>query len=292
MIIERFATYAGADPRRAPAALALAGYVEHAFGAWHVRGGLYEIVRALARRLESLGGELRTETPVRRIVVEQERATAVDTEGETIACQAVVANVDALALDRDLLGRPGADHGERSLSGFALLLGVEDSHPDLAHHNIFFPHGYDAEFDDVFRARRPVRDPVLYVSVSSRTDPRESPDGENWFVLVNAPSLGGAADWDAYEHHVLDRLAARGLEPTVAHHAHRSPADLERETGAPGGAIYGRAPHGRLGSLKRPGNVPRAPRGLYLVGGTTHPGGGLPLVVLSARIVAREIGPA
>ena len=84
----------------------------------------------------------------------------------------------------------------------------------------------------------------------------------------------------------------RGLEPAIAHRAQRSPADLERETGAPGGAIYGRAPHGRLGSLKRPGNFPRAPGGLYLVGGTTHPGGGLPLVVLSARIVAREIGPA
>jgi phytoene desaturase len=293
MIIERFATYAGADPRRAPAALALAGYVEHAHGAWHVRGGLYEIVRALARRLESLGGELRTNARVGRIGVEGGRATAVETEGETIPCDAVVANVDALALHRDLLGRPRSDPGERSLSGFALMLCVEDAHPDLVHHNILFPADYDAEFDDVFRARRPVRDPTLYLGVSSKTDPDEAAEGgENWFVLVNAPSVGAGADWDAYERHVLDRLVVRGLEPAIAHRAQRSPADLERETGAPGGAIYGRAPHGRLGSLKRPGNFPRAPGGLYLVGGTTHPGGGLPLVVLSARIVAKEVGTA
>src|SRR5205814_4436824 len=95
MLIERFATYAGADPRRAPAALALAGYVEHAFGAWHPRGGLYTLVRALARRLEALGGELRTRTPVQRIALEGGRATAVETERDMIRCNAVVANVDA-----------------------------------------------------------------------------------------------------------------------------------------------------------------------------------------------------
>ncbi len=292
MVIERFATYAGGDPRRAPAALALAGYVEHAFGAWHVRGGLYQIVGALARRLQSLGGELRTDTRARRIAVERGHVTAVETDGETVACGAIVADNDAAALRRDLLGEPdrGKRAGERSLSGFALMLAVEGDHPGLAHHNILFPADYDAEFDDVFRARRPVRDPTLYVGVSSKTEPADAAEGENWFVLVNAPSIGGGADWDAYEAHVLERLAARGLRPDVAARARRSPADLERETGAPGGAIYGRAPHGRLGSLKRPGNVSRAPRGLYLVGGTTHPGGGLPLVVLSARIVAREIG--
>jgi phytoene desaturase len=290
MIIERFATYAGADPRRAPAALALAGYVEHAFGAWHVRGGLYEIVEALARRLRSLGGDLRMGAPVRRIAVGGGRVTGVETDAETIACDVVVANADAATVRRDLLGEPEAAAGERSLSGFALMLAVEGTQPELAHHTILFPSDYDAEFDDVFRARRPVRDPTLYVSVSSRTDPDEAKRGETWFVLVNAPSIGANADWDAYESRVLERLAARGLHADAVARGHRSPADLERETGAPGGAIYGRAPHGRLGSLRRPGNVARVPRGLYLVGGTTHPGGGLPLVVLSAAIVAREIG--
>jgi phytoene dehydrogenase-like protein len=142
----------------------------------------------------------------------------------------------------------------------------------------------------VFVHRRPVRDPTIYISASCATDPSEAPpDGENWFVLVNAPAVGGAADWDAAEERLIDALGVRGR---IVTRVQRSPADLERETGAVGGAIYGEAPHGRLGTLRRPGNAVRGMRGLWLVGGTTHPGGGLPLVMLSGALVAREIGPA
>jgi phytoene desaturase len=296
MLIERFATYAGGEPRRAPAALALAGYVEHAFGAWHVRGGLYAIVEALARRLESLGGELRLATPARGIELSGGRVTAVATDAAQLSCDLVVCDADAQALHDDLLPTlRGARGSERSLSGCALMLGLRGSTPELAHHTVLFPADYGAEFDDIFRARRPVRDPTIYVSASCVTDSAEAPPGcENWFLLVNAPALGDGADWDACEQLVLEHLAARWLDvrDRIEVRARRSPADLERETGAPGGAIYGAAPHGRLVSLRRPGNISRAARGLYLVGGTTHPGGGLPLVVLSARIVADEIGRA
>ena len=300
LIVERAATYAGADPRRAPAALAVAGYVEHAFGAWHVRGGMYALVEALVRRLEALGGELRLDTAVRSVVRSGDRVRGVETDEGHLDADAVVASGDALALHRDLLGAPpGPAAGERSLSGFALMLGLRGRTPDLGHHTVLFPRDYDAEFDDVFRHRRPVRDPTLYVSAASATDPSQAPEGgESWFVLVNAPTHGEGLDWDAraeaYEETILDRLARRGLDvrERIEVRARRTPADLERETGAVGGAIYGRAPHGRLGTLGRPANVSRVARGLYLAGGTTHPGGGLPLVALSGRIVAEEIGPA
>jgi phytoene desaturase len=306
LVVERAATYAGADPRRAPAALAVAGYVEHAFGAWHVRGGLYALVEALARRLHDLGAELALGTHVERITTRGGRVTGVDTGDRHVPADAVVSDVDALALYRDLLpdagvtrARARAEAAERSLSGFALMLGVRGRTPGLAHHNIAFPGDYDAEFDDVFRHRRPVRDPTLYVAASSVTDPSQAPGGaENWFVLVNAPTHGRGLDWDAeagpYEAELLGRLAARGFDvrARVEARARRTPADLERETGAPGGAIYGAAPHGRLGSLGRPANRSPAASGLHLVGGTTHPGGGLPLVMLSAKVVAEEIGPA
>ena len=303
MVIERFATYAGADPRRAPAALAVAGYVEHAFGAWHPRGGLYELVAAMVRRLESLGGELRLNTPVHAIERDGGRVRGLTTAAGFEPADAVVANADAEAVTRDLLAdgrpprairRPGGGSppapAERSLSGLALMLGLQGRTPGLVHHSIAFPADYDAEFDDVFVHRRPVRDPTVYVSASCATDPSEAPDdAENWFVLVNAPAVGGAADWDDAEERLIDTLGVR--ERLVAR-ARRSPADLERETGAVGGAIYGAAPHGRLGTLRRPGNAVRGIRGLWLVGGTTHPGGGLPLVMLSGALVAREIGPA
>ena len=163
MVIERFATYAGADPRRAPAALAVAGYVEHAWGAWHPRGGLYALVEALVRRLEALGGELRLATPVRRIVVRRRgsarrglravsrRVAGVETDAGLEPADAVVAALDAEAVRRDLLGRPLRVR-ERSLSGLALMLGLRGRTPDLVHHTITFPADYDAEFDDRLRA--------------------------------------------------------------------------------------------------------------------------------------------
>jgi phytoene dehydrogenase-like protein len=169
------------------------------------------------------------------------------------------------------------------------MLGLEGRAPDRVHHSIAFPADYDAEFDDVFVHRRPVREPTLYTSVSCATDPGEAPPGmENWFVLANAPARTDL-DWSTYGDHVLERL---GVRDRVRARAERSPADLERETGAAGGAIYGDAPHGRLGTLRRPPNTVRGTSGLWRVGGTTHPGGGLPLVMLSAKIVAEAIGPA
>lgn len=297
LVVERFATYAGADPRRAPAALAVAGYVEHAFGAWHVRGGIFELVRALERRVLALGGEIRYETPVDRVLRRGARASGVATPAGAVDADWVLWNGDALALARLLAGqRAGLVRGrERSLSGFVTLLGVRDRTPGLAHHTIAFPRSYDAEFDDVFVHRRPVREPTLYVSASSVTDPGEAPPGaENWFVLVNAPAGLEAAAWHGYEDHVRARLAAAGLDPgdRVEVSATRTPADLERQTGAIGGALYGDAPHGRLGTLLRPGPRVRGIPNLLRVGGTAHPGGGLPLVALSGALAARIVGPA
>jgi len=297
MIIERFATYAGADPRRAPAALAVAGYVEHAFGAWHPRGGMYELVLAMVRRLEAAGGELRLGEPVERIEVARGRARGVVTASGAFAADVVVTDVDEAVVRRRLLGPAGKGASgagtagasgaaarivarargdrerERSLSGLALLLGVRGERAD-AHHRILFPADYHAEFDDIFVHRRMPRDPTIYVSAPSVTDPGE----EAWFALVNAPA--GPADWDATERQVVERL---GVD--VVERARVTPRDL-------GGAIYGAAPHGRLASLRKPGNRIRGIDNLWLTGGTVHPGGGLPLVTLGGRSVARQIGPA
>jgi phytoene desaturase len=289
MIIERFATYAGADPRRAPAALAVAGWVEHAFGAWHVRGGIYRLVEALQQRVVALGGDVRYDARVDALLLCSGRAAGVSTAEGRIAADAVVWSGDAVVLDR-LLGRPGQPSLERSLSGFALMLGLRGTTDGLVHHAITFPEDYDAEFDDVFVARRLVRDPTVYVSASCATDPTQAPPGaENWFVLVNAPAGAPESSADGYEEQLVARL---GVGSRVVVSARRTPLDLERQTGAVGGAIYGVAPHGRLGTLRRPGPVVRGVRGLYRAGGTTHPGGGLPLVALGGRVVAELIGPA
>lgn len=263
MVIERFATYAGADPRKAPAALAVAGYVEHAFGAWHPRGGMYALVEAMVDTLERLGGRLLLGHAVERISVANDRAHGVKTAAGTFAADAVITDVDERVVRTQLLGRP-ARRRTPSLSGLALLLGVTDPAP--AHHRILFPADYDAEFDDVFTHHQMPRDPTLYVC---------APPGQGWFVLVNAPA--SPADWDATERAVIERL---GIEPSIVERV--TPADL-------GGPIYGGAPHGRLGAMRRPGNRIRGIQNLWLVGGTVHPGGGLPLVTLGGRTVARQL---
>jgi phytoene desaturase len=291
VIIERFASYAGADPRRAPAALAVAGYVEHAFGAWHPRGGLYELVRALVRRLEALGGELRVDTRAERIVLRDGRVNGVETAAGMLAADAVVTDIDEAVVRTSMLGAPAPRRpAERSVSGLALLLGLRGTTPGVTHHAIRFPADPESELDDLYVHRRPVRDPTVYVCTPRVTDPSDAPAGEEaWFVLVNAPAVGDGADWARAEATLVDRL---GVRDRVVELVCRTPADLERETGALGGAIYGRAPHGRLRGLLRPGRSVRGVHGLWLAGGTVHPGGGLPLVALGGRAVARAIGPA
>jgi phytoene dehydrogenase-like protein len=183
MVIERFGTYAGADPRRAPAALAVAGYVEHAYGAWHVRGGIYELVRALERELVALGGEVRYGARVEGLLRRTSGAVrGVGTSSGAVDADWVLWNGDALGLDGLLVRRRAPwPRIERSLSGFVTLLGVRGPTAGLAHHTIAFPRDYDAEFDDVFVRRRPVVEPTLYVSTSSITD-RRRPRGRRELV--------------------------------------------------------------------------------------------------------------
>jgi len=360
MLVDRYATYAGADPRRAPAALAAIPYAELAFGGWTVPGGLHGIATALTDRCTTLGVPVVLNSPVERILTGHSGTATVagrdvagpgeawldrrgawldrrgpggawlDRRGSSgawldrrgpggvragggvagvrLACgtevpaDIVVSNVDALSTYRDLLPSPArlAGLADRSLAGFVMLLGVRGSTPALAHHTVFFPRHYDAEFDAVFaadgRRARPAADPAVFVTRS--TDPSMHPPGqEAWFVLVNAPRHGTAwtaVDWsrpglaEAYGDRVLAVLAARGLDVRnrLVFAETRTPRDLAAATATPGGAIYGTAG----GLLRTPNRGPVD--GLWLVGGSTHPGGGLPMVTLSARIVADAIGPA
>ncbi|MDI6097942.1 phytoene desaturase family protein [Actinoplanes sp. NEAU-A12] len=302
MLLDRYATYTGADPRRAPAALAAIPYAELAHGGWYLPGGLGTIAAALRARCEDLGVRVELNSEVAAIEADQKVRGVRLASGRFVPADIVVSNVDALTLYRDLLPAPGRLAGltDRSLAGFVLLLGVRGDTAELAHHTVFFPRHYDAEFDAIFpaagRRARPVDDPAVFVTRAA--DPAVHPQGhEAWFVLVNAPRHGtgrSAVDWrrpglaGAYADHVLDVLARRGLDvrDRLEFTETRTPADLAEAAGAPGGAIYGTA-----GGLLRPGN--RGPvDGLFLVGGSVHPGGGLPMVTLSARIVADQIGAA
>jgi phytoene desaturase len=303
MLLDRYATYTGSDPRRAPAALATIPYVEQAFGAWYSPGGLYRIAEALRDSARAAGAHIRTHADVTTIELAGGGVAGVRlATGERLPADTVVANTDALHLYGELLDGQVAVAARRrlarsvpSLSGFVVLLGVRGKTQGLAHHTVLFPRDYDAEFDAIFGARpRPVPDPTLYVAVPR--DPQVAPEGhEAWFILVNAPRQG-QVDWTDtrtghYADHLLSLLANRGLDLSgrILFHEPISPADLARRTRAVGGAIYGTSSNSPRAAFLRPSNRGPVP-GLYLVGGSSHPGGGLPLVLLSARIVAEMVG--
>lgn len=289
--VDRYATYSGSSPFEAPATLSCIPHIEQALGAWYVRGGLGRLADALAALATGLGVEIRTSTDVDAIEHDHGAVTGVrGRDGTVVEADAVVADVDALHLYRDLLphrrGRRRAEAAPRSSSGFVLLLGVEGRTPALAHHNVSFSADYRHEFADLFERDVPGADPTVYVAASSVTDPTQAPAGcENWFVLVNAPA--GAGSMPGYGDHLLEVMARRGwdLSGRIVHREEITPADIASRYRTPGGSIYGTSSNGRMAAFLRPGNRGPIDR-LYLCGGSSHPGGGLPLVAMSGRIAA------
>ena len=292
----RYATYSGSSPFLAPATLACIPALEQMHGAWHLTGGVTRLADVLTATALGLGVEIRLGSDVDAVTVSNDAVTGVRlVDGEMIPAAVVVANVDASHLYGDLLHDAAATakaaRASRSSSGFVLLIGVDGITPGLGHHNIAFSADYEREFRQLFVDGRPADDPTVYVCNSAAPDPTQAPSGcENWFVLVNAPS-GDHLDWaqlaEPVRERLLDTMAGHGWD--VRSRARFvetiTPADIAQRYRSPGGSIYGTSSNGRRAAFVRPGN--RGPRrGLYLVGGSSHPGGGLPMVARSARIVA------
>jgi phytoene desaturase len=305
-IVDRYATYTGSDPREVPAVLLTIAFVEEAFGAWHVEGGLGGLATALETRVRDLGVQVHLNTRVSKINVEKGKATGITLEnGQSIEADAVIANADAQLVYQHLLPktrktatpRKSLSKATPSLSGFSLLLGLRGK-SELGHHTVFFPENYDAEFDEIFRLKKPVSDPAIYICNPSDEKMLTSKDSEGWFVLINAPrhEPGSGFDWnktgvkEEYANRILDLMEKRGLQvrSRLISMEIRTPADLERSVNAPGGSIYGTSSNGARSAFLRAKN--RSPiKNLFCVGGSAHPGGGLPLVGISAEIVATAV---
>ncbi|MCR5978159.1 phytoene desaturase [Gordonia jinghuaiqii] len=307
MLLDRYATYTGSDPRRAPAALASVPWAEQAYGSWYVRGGLGRIAAAMRDRLTELGGRIELGVEVARVSTDTRgRVDGVMlADGTERPADIVVANADARQVYDRLVPRRAARvpsallrRTTPSLSGFVLLLALDDPPADQPHHHVLFAEDYDEEFDAVFGfggPPRPIARPTVYISAPDDPEIVPGPGTASWFVLVNAPrhDPGHGVDWDtpglaeSYADRILTVMAGRGLDvgDRIRHRTLLTPADLERRTLTPGGSIYGSSSNGPRSAFLRPSNTSPVP-GLYLVGGSSHPGGGLPLVVMSAKIVA------
>ena len=297
-LLGRFATYVGASPYQAPATLNVIAHVELAGGVFYPAGGVYQMALGFERLARELGVEIRTGCEIDEIEVQNGRTIGVRlADGHRHPARAVVSNVDVTTTyDRLLPGYASHPPREPSCSGFVLLLGVERQHPELAHHNIFFSADYPAEFEAIFEQGRPAQDPTIYVAITSKRDPDHAPPGaENWFVLVNAPALNDNYRWEevagGYRDLILDRLTERGYEIRDVIGAERvlTPTELSYQSGAWRGALYGASANDRLAAFRRPHNRSQEIQGLYFVGGTTHPGGGVPMVTLSGKVTAELV---
>ncbi|MDY6972419.1 MAG: phytoene desaturase family protein [Thermodesulfobacteriota bacterium] len=297
---ERFPTYVGSSPYRIPATLTLIPFLEHAFGGWYVKGGLYGIIKSLEALLQKRGVLLHTGRRVHRIISNDGRIMGIELEdGSFHGSNVVIMNGDA-SLARVLLGEYGAaplPESDRSLSGFIMLIGVKRRLPELAHHTVYFSADYREEFSELFDRRRFPEDPTVYVSMPSKSDRTVAPhDGETLFIMANAPA-NDSDDWNEQEISSARRLVFqrlhRGGFPDIDRDTVVStvwtPRKIQESYDMPGGAIYGTHSHGWRKAFLRPFNKDRRHQGLYYVGGSTHPGGGTPTVLMSAQITSELI---
>ena len=299
-IYDRFATYVGSSPYHLPATLALIPYLEHAFGGYFIRGGLYRLVESLVDLCTRSGVAFEVACPVERITTSGRAVTGVVlANGRKIPAAVVVMNGDAsttgrLLGEKDWLPLPEAD---RSLSGLVLLIGLSHPLPAQPHHAVYFSRDYGQEFSQLFGQRVFPDDPTVYVCVPSRADRSVAPpNGETLFIMANAPATDGNG-WAESELAVARQRIFRRLEqggfPTwgadVAVSKIITPRLLAEQYLMPGGAIYGTNSHGWRRAFFRPPNRDRRWHGLYYVGGSTHPGGGTPTVLLSAQITEQLI---
>jgi phytoene desaturase len=294
-LFNRFATYNGSNPYKAPGMLSLIPHLEQNQGVYFPKGGMISITNTLYRLAIKKGVSFHFNSPVERIIHNEGRARGVVVDNINHTSDIVISNADVyftfkkmLNFDtyaRKILKREG------SSSAVIFYWGMNLTSPALGLHNIFFSNNYRKEFQHLFVTRTISDDPTVYVNITSKLNDADAPAGkENWFVMVNAPADSGQ-DWAILKNRLranvidkLNRMLDVKLEELIETEVITSPPDIEAATGSLRGSLYGSSSNSRMAAFLRPPNFSRYVKGLYLCGGSVHPGGGIPLCLNSAKI--------
>ena len=300
-LFDRYATYNGSDPFQAPATLNIIPYVEYGLGGYYIKGGMYRLVNALELIARERGVEIHTSVKVEKICQDGKQVSGVRANGQKVPADYVLCGADAIIAHDELIGGPPNQREklnrlEPSLSGMVFLWGVRSKHSQLAHHNIIFSSDYEAEFRQIFKHRQVPDEPTIYIAITSKADAAHAPvGGENWFVLLNMPYLAPGQMWEREKvrvrNFVLDRLREIGLDirDRIEVEQVYTPQDFSELYASNQGSIYGISSNSKTTAFKRLPNRSRILNGLYFAGGSVHPGGGIPLVVLSGKMAAALI---
>jgi phytoene desaturase len=272
-------------------------HLEMHYGTFYPKGGMHAIVRSLFELAVEQGIEFRFNTPVRKIETARNRVRGVRHDQGTETSDLVVTNMDIFSTHQKLMPEEEAPGNvlsqERSSSALIFYWGVKRQFGELDLHNIFFSDTYKEEFRHIFELKELHDDPTVYVNITSKEESADAPEGcENWFVMINAPGNFGQ-DWEVMKKKArrnilekLGRILKTDIEPLIETEHVLDPVGIERDTFSHRGALYGASSNSRFAAFLRHPNFSRKFDNLFFCGGSVHPGGGIPLCLLSARIVA------
>ena len=298
-LYNRFATYNGSSPYQTPGIMSLIQHLESHYGTFIPEGGMVSISNSLFELAKRQGVKFHFNQKVEKIIAEKDRVKGVLVERQKHFADCVVSNMDIYPTYRKLLPQAKAPEKtlkqERSSSAVIFYWGIKKSFPSLDLHNILFSEDYPGEFEAIFGAKQLFKDPTIYINITAKNVPTDAPSGhENWFVMINTP-VGASIDWEneipALRKYVLikiERILGEKIAPFIAAEEILSPPLIEEKTQSYLGALYGASSNNQMAAFLRHPNFSGQFKNLYFCGGSVHPGGGIPLCLLSAKIVSDE----
>ncbi len=300
-LFNRFGTYNGSNPFRMPGLFSLIAHLEHNEGIAYPFGGMITIVKALQALALKKGVQFYFNTHAEKIIYHEGKALGITANNENILADVVVSNVDTYFTYKNLLNHEDQASrvikNERSSSAIVFYWGIKKEFPELQLHNIFFSKNYTEEFHHLFRLKKLYTDPTIYINITSKCELEvHAPKGkENWFVMINAPS-GNLKLANEYHDYVkknivekINRILKTDIETLIETEEVLYPSLIEKNTNAYDGALYGPSSNSMTAALLRHPNFSKKIKNLYFVGGTVHPGGGIPLCLKSAKIACEII---
>lgn len=299
-LFNRFAVYNGSDPYQAPALINIIAHLEHNIGAFAPKYGMHSITKHLYDLSLRLGVEYKLNTRVEKVKTENDVTAGVITSSGELKADIVVSDADIKLLYTKLLDKKYYPEKilsqEKSLSALIFYWGIKKEFKELSLHNSLFSKDSEAEFKSLFGDRKPYHDPTIYINITSKVTPTDAPEGcENWFVMVNVPHNASEQPINYVQEmrkniiEKINRMLKTDIEQYIEVEDVLEPYIIQQRTGSVGGSLYGNSSNNKYAAFLRHANNSSRIKNLYFCGGSVHPGGGIPLGLLSAKIVSEMI---